>query len=149
MHYTKTLPYELDLTSRVLHEVMVSYFKDNNFPISLEEFIILDCLYINPGIIQMQIAKLTLKGRGHIGKFLKALEDKNLITRTPIKQQNKIVIKIEITEKGTELYKKLDSQIEKFVENINSDIEPKINEIIAQLKLIREDAIKKFNIKFE
>ena len=55
MNYTKTLPYELDLTSRVLHEVMVSFFKKNNFPITLEEFIILDCLSINPEIIQMQL----------------------------------------------------------------------------------------------
>ena len=68
-HYTKTLPYELELTSRVLHEATRCFFELQKFPISQEEFIILDCLYINPNIIQMEIAKLILKGRAHTGKF--------------------------------------------------------------------------------
>ena len=78
-HYTKTLPYELELTSRVLHEATRCFFELQKFPISQEEFIILDCLYINPNIIQMEIAKLILKGRAHTGKFLKSLEEKKLI----------------------------------------------------------------------
>lgn len=149
MNYTKTLPYELDLTSRVLHEVMVLFFKNNNFPITLEEFIILDCLKIDPEIIQMQLAKITLKGRGHTGKFLKSLENKSLITRQPIKKEGKVVIKIEITPKGKSLYEKMNLKIQKFVDSINPDIEIKMNTIIKDLQYIREDAIKKFNIKFE
>lgn len=149
VNYTKTLPYELDLTSRVLHEVMVSFFKNNNFPISLEEFIILDCLSMNPEIIQIQIAKMTLKGRGHTGKFLKSLEEKKLITRIPVKKDFKVVIKIEITQNGKNLYKKMNSNIQQFVNTINPEIETKINTIIKDLQFIREDAIKKFNIKFE
>ena len=99
-HYTKTLPYELELTSRVLHEATRCFFELQKFPISQEEFIILDCLYINPNIIQMEIAKLILKGRAHTGKFLKSLEEKKLITRTPVKQGSKIVMQIKITDKG-------------------------------------------------
>ena len=149
MNYTKTLPYELDLTSRVLHEVMVSFFKKNNFPITLEEFIILDCLSINPEIIQMQLAKITLKGRGHTGKFLKSLEDKNLISRLPVKKGSKVVVKIEITSKGKSLYEEMSSIIQQFVDSINPEIEAKINAIIKELRFIREDVIKKFNIRFE
>lgn len=149
MNYTKTLPYELDLTSRVLHEVMVSFFKKNNFPITLEEFIILDCLSINPEIIQMQLAKITLKGRGHTGKFLKSLEDKNLISRLPVKKGSKVVVKIEITSEGKALYEEMSSIIQQFVDSINPEIEAKINAIIKELRFIREDAIKKFNIRFE
>ncbi len=149
MNYTKTLPYELDLTSRVLHEVMVSFFKKNNFPITLEEFIILDCLSINPEIIQMQLAKITLKGRGHTGKFLKSLEDKNLISRLPVKKGSKVVVKIEITSKGKALYEEMSSIIQQFVDSINPEIEAKINAIIKELRFIREDAIKKFSIRFE
>ena len=47
-HYTKTLPYELELTSRVLHEANRCFFEMNKFPISQEEFMILDCLFIYP-----------------------------------------------------------------------------------------------------
>lgn len=149
MNYTKTLPYELDLTSRVLHEVMVLFFRNNKFPISLEEFIILDCLMINPGIIQMQLAKMTLKGRGHTGKFLKSLEEKGLIIRNPVKKNSKIVIELEITIEGLELHKNLNSQIDAFVAEMNPNIKTKVDELIGLLKLIRKDAIEKFNIKFE
>ena len=70
-HYTKTLPYELELTSRVLHEAAKCYFEQCNFPISPEEFAILDCLYLKPDIIQIDLAKMILKGRAHTGRFLK------------------------------------------------------------------------------
>ena len=103
-HYTKTLPYELELTSRVLHEATRCFFELQKFPISQEEFIILDCLYINPNIIQMEIAKLILKGRAHTGKFLKSLEEKKLITRTPVKQGSKIVMQIKITDERNNCY---------------------------------------------
>ena len=102
-HYTKSLPYELELTSRVLHEVAKCFFDDNKYPVNQDEFIILDCLYMYPEIIQIELAKLMLKGRAHTGKFLKSLEEKKLIERTPAKQDSKIVMKITVTPEGQEV----------------------------------------------
>ena len=149
MNYTKTLPYELDLTSRVLHEVMVLFFKNNKFPISLDEFIVLDSIYMNPEIIQIQIAKIILKGRGHTGKLLKSLEEKNIITRNPIMKNSKVVIEIKISDYGIKTYKAIDKKVTEFVKTISPEIESKIKEIIQLMKHIRNDAIDKFNIKFE
>ena len=149
VHYTKTLLYELELTSRVLHEATRCLFEMNEFPISQEEFIILDCLYINPDIIQIELAKMILKGRAHTGKFLRSLEDKKLIVRAPATHGSKIIMQITITESGLELYKKINKAMDEYIKNASSVLNIKINEVMQALKTIREDAITKFDIKFD
>ena len=148
-HYTKTLPYELELTSRILHEANRCFFEMNKFPITQEEFIILDCIYINPNIIQMELAKLILKGRAHTGKFLKSLEEKKLITRTPIKQDSKIVMQITITKKGLEIYSQISKAMDKYIKTASSSVNINIKDIIKALQIIRNDATNRFNIKFD
>ena len=148
-HYTKTLPYELELTSRVLHEATRCFFEQNNFPISQEEFIILDCLYIHPDIIQMDLAKLILKGRAHTGKFLKALEAKKFVSRKAAKQGSKIVIQNTMTEEGMKIYKTVGNALDKHIKYASSGLNIQISDVIQQLQTIRHDAVKKFNIKFD
>lgn len=149
-HYTRSLPYELELTSRVLHEVAKCFFERNNYPVSQDEFIILDCLYMYPDIIQIELAKLILKGRAHTGKFLKSLEEKKLIERTPAKQGSKIVMKISVTPKGHEVYETISKSLDEHIQESNSDYEiEKVREVIDMLRGIREKAVEKYSIKFE
>lgn len=148
-HYTNSLPYELALTSRVLHEAMDMFFKNNDFPVSPDEYIILDCLYTHPDIIQMELAKMILKGRAHTGKFLKSIEEKKLIIRTPVLQSSKIVMRIEITAQGLEIYKEINKTVTSYIKNICVVPESKIQETIDLLKSLREDTVRQFGIKFE
>ena len=147
-HYTKSLPYELELTSRVLHEAARCFFEQHQFIISQEEFIMLDCLYMHPGIIQIELAKLIMKGRAHTGKFLKSLEQKGLIERTPKNQGSKIIIESTITQRGLELYKTISEALDRHISESNTYTQIDVQGLIKILTLIREDAIKKFNIKF-
>ena len=148
-HYTKSLPYELALTSRVLHEAMVVFFKNNEFPISPDEYVILDCQYTHPNIIQMELAKMILKVRAHTGKFLKTMEEKGLIVRTPALQGSKIIMQIEITQNGLTIYNEINKVVTSYVEKTSIIPESKIQETIDFLKTLREDAVKQFGIKFE
>ena len=148
-HYTKSLLYELELTSRVLHESMLCYFKQKEFEITPDEYIILDCLYMNPNIIQMELAKMILKGRAHTGKFLKSLEKKGMITRTPIQRGATIVMKLEITTDGLEIYNKISNEILSYIKRTSVIPKAKIDDTINMLKAIREDALNRFNIKFD
>ncbi len=148
-HYTKTLPYELELTSRVLHEAAKCYFEQCNFPISPEEFAILDCLYLKPDIIQIDLAKMILKGRAHTGRFLKSLEDKKLIVRKQVKKANKTVTQNLITKEGLSLYNNMRKQMDKYIQETNPDINIQINDIINLLQQIRKNCTDKFNIKFD
>ena len=148
-HYTKTLPYELELTSRVLHEAAKCYFEQCNSPISPEEFAILDCLYLKPDIIQIDLAKMILKGRAHTGRFLKSLEDKKLIVRKQVKKANKTVTQNLITKEGLSLYNNMRKQMDKYIQETNPDINIQINDIINLLQQIRKNCTDKFNIKFD
>ncbi len=148
-HYTKSLPYELELTSRALHEATKSYFEQSNFPITPDEFIVLDCLYLKPDIIQIDLAKMILKGRAHTGRFLKSLEEKELIVRKPVRQASRTITKNIITPKGLELYNKIRSQIDKYIEETNPNINIQVNDIINLLQAIRKNCVEKFNIKFD
>lgn len=147
-HYTKSLPYELELTSRVLHEAARCFFEQHQFIISQEEFIILDCLYMYPGIIQIELAKLIMKGRAHTGKFLKSLEQKGLIARTPKNQGSKIIMESTITAKGLEIYKTISNALDQYISESSTYADIDVQNVIKILQLIRDDAIKKFNIKF-
>ena len=148
-HYTKSLPYELELTSRVLHEAAKCYFEQCSFPVTPEEFTILDCLYLKPDIIQIDLAKMILKGRAHTGRFLKSLEEKKLIVRKPVREGSKTITKNIITKEGLDIYKKVCSEIDKYIEETNSDVNVQINDVIKLLQNIRKNCTDKFNIKFD
>ncbi|MBP3923607.1 MarR family transcriptional regulator [bacterium] len=149
-HYTKSLPYELELTSRVVHEASTSLFKQKNFPITHDEFVILDCLSIYPDIIQIELAKMILKGRAHTGRFLMALEEKGFIKRTPAKHGTKLIMKLSITPEGLNVYKKVSKEIDRHIdalhERLNMD---KIRILIDMLHDIRKDAYENFDIDFK
>lgn len=103
-----------------------------------------------PDIIQIELAKLILKGRAHTGKFLKSLEEKKLIERTPAKQGSKIVMKISVTPKGHEVYETISKSLDEHIQESNSDYEiEKVREVIDMLRGIREKAVEKYSIKFE
>ena len=148
-HYTKTLPYELELTSRVIHEATKCYFEQCNFPITPEEFIVLDCLYLKPDIIQIDLAKMILKGRAHTGRFLKSLEEKKLMERKPVRQSSRTVTKNIITPDGLKLYKKMCAEIDKYIQETNPQLNIQINDVIKILQEIRKNCTDRFNIKFE
>ena len=148
-HYTKTLPYELELTSRVIHEATKCYFEQCNFPITPEEFIVLDCLYLKPDIIQIDLAKMILKGRAHTGRFLKSLEEKKLIERKHVRQATRTVTRNIITPEGLKLYKKMCAEMDKYIQETNSQLNVQINDVIKLLQIIRQNCTEKFNIKFD
>ena len=148
-HYTKSLPYELELTSRVLHEAAKCYFEQNNFPVTQEEFTILDCLYIYPDIIQIELAKLIFKGRAHTGRFLKSLEEKGLIERYPEKLGSKIIMRNKMTPKGLNIYNNISKVLDKHIKQAGSGLNIDIKNTIKILQEIRKSTIKQYNIKFD
>ncbi len=148
-HYTKSLLYELELTSRILHEAAKCHFAKCNYPITPEEFTILDCLYLKPDIIQIDLARMILKGRAHTGRFLKSLEEKGLIERKPVRIGSKSVTKNTITKEGLALYNRICSEIDTYIEETNSDVNIQVNDVIKLLQEIRKNCLEKFDIKFE
>ncbi len=148
--YTDSLQYNLEATARMLQEAISVQFKDLDFGISYDEFIILDEIFHTPGILQIELAKKILKGRAYTGKFLTALENKGYITRKKaIKGKKQIVFENYITSEGENVLEIGIHTIKNYVHQIpiinnNNDMK----HIIDFLKNLKSDVENKFNVKF-
>ncbi len=149
-HYTESLPYELELTSRVLHETIVRFFNENNFGITHDEFVVLDTLSINDGISQIDLAKLILKGRAHTGRFLMSLEEKGLVVRSPSKKGKRLIMQNSVTAKGRLVLQKVSDFIERYINDMNlQDKQENAAKLIQLLRVVRSDLLERFDIKFQ
>ena len=69
--YTNSVIFAAEYISRLYREYVRKMVKEHSFPISYEEYIILDTVYFNPGSIQMEIAKKICMQRSYLCKLLK------------------------------------------------------------------------------
>lgn len=60
-HYTDSINYELEQTSRMMKMLTNQLFSKLDISISLDEYIALDTVSVNAGICQRDLAKLILK----------------------------------------------------------------------------------------
>lgn len=152
VHYTNCFPYVLELTSRVIQEAINRDFKKNNLEISHMEFVVLDTIYCNEGILQIDLAKKLLKTRAHTGKFLNALLDKGLIERKKaIKGSRQVIMKNYLTEKGLSVHTHCVEEIKKYIDNTLPKTlkDDDVDKLVAFLLGIKQDVEKRCNINFD
>ena len=56
---------------------------------------------------------------------------------------------IKITDKGLKTYRKIANALDEHIKDASAGLKIRINDVISALQTIREDAVTKFNIKFE
>ena len=146
--YTSSIIFAAEYISRLYKEYVRKIVKDQNLPISYEEYIILDTVYFYPGSIQMEIAKKICMQRSYLCKLLSKLENEGYIKREEkIKGQRQVVIAIYITDKGEKIQKKMYSiLIETLMSKQPLDMN-KMHEISKELFKICEEGTKNFNLK--
>ncbi|MBS5802155.1 MAG: MarR family transcriptional regulator [Brachyspira sp.] len=98
--YTETIAFAAELVTKAFNEIARNIvLKDQK--LNKEEYIILENIYLNPGIIQLEIAKNILMKRSYVCKFLAELEEKGFIRREPaLRGKRQIVYKNYITPLG-------------------------------------------------
>ena len=117
--YTQSLEFAAELLTKAIKETMRKVDKEMNFKVSHEEYIILETVCLNPGIIQIDIAKKIFMQRSYVGKLLAKLEESGYIKRTQsIKGKKKVVMKSYITDSGIEAYNEVKDWI---LEEINKN----------------------------
>ena len=146
--YTSSIIFAAEYISRLYKEYVRKIVKDQNLPISYEEYIILDTVYFYPGSIQMEIAKKICMQRSYLCKLLSKLENEGYIKREEkIKGKRQVVISIYITEKGEEIQKRMYSiLIETLMSKLNFDLD-NLNNISKELFKICDEGTKNFNLK--
>ena len=61
-HFIDSLGYEIELTSRICHELFKRWFEKNTDLLTIDEFIILDTIDCEHKLSQIELAHMTLKG---------------------------------------------------------------------------------------
>jgi len=96
-----TIGYLISKTALYFRITGLQFFKEKNFSITHEQFVILYILSIENGIYQRQLGKIALKDRPNITRLIDILEEKGLVYRE-IDPNNRRIVKLFITEEGKE-----------------------------------------------
>ena len=120
--YTEGMFFQIRLTSRYLTLMGNQAFEKLNFPISFEEYMILDIIAYNEGICHRDLAKMLLRDRSNIGKIVANLENKKLIKITPDIRNNRSIKKLNITDSGKKLCNKMYTKLEPYIETLNKAV---------------------------
>lgn len=137
-HYTDSIHYELEQTSRLMKILTIQLFEKLEIEISMDEYAALDTVSVNAGICQRDLAKLILKDRANTGRILNVLEQKGFITRFIDTKNNRLVKKMGITEKGLSELNNINNKVKAYLEGVTKRISQKeIEKVKKALKALR------------
>lgn len=138
LHYTDSIHYELEQTSRLMKMLGKQLFEKLEIDITMDEYAALDTVSINAGICQRDLAKLIIKDRANTGRILDTLEQKGFITRFIDTKNNRLVKKMGITEKGYEELNFINQKIKYHFEGVTRKLsEESVQKVQATLKAFR------------
>ena len=120
--YNEGMFFQIRLTARYLTLMGNQAFEKLNFPISFEEYIILDTIAYNEGICNRDLAKILLRDRSNVGKISAVLEEKKLIKIIPDIRNNRSIKKLQVTEAGIKLCNKMYTKLEPHIKILNEAI---------------------------
>lgn len=142
LHYTDSIHYELEQTSRLMKKLTNQLFENLGIDITMDEYAALDTVSINAGICQRDLAKLILKDRANTGRLLDSLEQKGFITRFIDTKNNRLVRKMGITEIGLKELDKITKKVKQYLEGVTQKVTPSDVEKV-------QDTLKSFRIELE
>ena len=138
-HYTDSIHYELEQTSRLMNMLTNQLFKKLELSITFDEYIALDTVSSNAGICQRDLAKLILKDRANTRRILNELEQKGFITRFIDTKNNRLVKKMGITETGLQELNSINNKIKTYLSGVTKRIPPedvdKVRDILRAFRL--------------
>lgn len=142
LHYTDSIHYELEQTSRLMKKLTNQLFENLGIDITMDEYAALDTVSINAGICQRDLAKLILKDRANTGRLLDSLEQKGFITRFIDTKNNRLVRKMGITEIGLKELDKITKKVKQYLEGVTQKVTPSDVEKV-------QETLKSFRIELE
>ena len=139
--------YAIGKTAHYLKMVALTFFKEEQFMLTPEQFFTLYFLYKEDGINQRQLARIALKDRPNITRILDILEKNNFVHRE-VDPNNRRIYKVFITEEGK---KKAETILPLFIEvqNMakNGLTDEEIDSLIRILGKIRSNLEETFKLQ--
>ncbi len=142
LHYTDSIHYELEQTSRLMKKLTNQLFEKLGIDLTIDEYSALDTVSVNAGICQRDLAKLILKDRANTGRILNTLEQKGFITRFIDTKNNRLVKKMGITAEGLQELDTINKKIKSYLEGVTKRIAPEDVERVQQ-------TLKSFRLELE
>ena len=147
-HYIDSIYYDLELTANVIKTMGAQIFEKMGIELTPVEHAALDTISCNKGICQRDLAKLIFKDRANTGRILDSLEEKKLIKRYIDTKNNRLVRKLDLTEKGRRKLNNIRNKIEETLKTISISIsDDEISKIQNSLKSLRNAVLEIVNVK--
>jgi len=102
VHFTESIYYELELTSKYCRLMGQQFFELMNVGLTPDEFAALDIILHNEDMCQRDLAKMLLKDRANTGRIIASLEEKGCLERFVDTKNNRLVRKMKVTALGLE-----------------------------------------------
>ena len=104
--YYQSIEYAAEYLAKVCKEVSRKVHKEKGFDVSHEEYILMETIFLNPGIMQGQIADKISMQRNYVCKLLTKLKSAGYIKRkTEIKGKRQVTYNNYLTIEGEKIYK--------------------------------------------
>lgn len=145
-HYTDSFVYHMEQTTAYCKEKGEQYLKSISSGLTLDQFIAVDILSINPGICQMDLAKVILKDRVYTSRLINALEEKGLAERRLETKGKRPVNKLYLTKEGEKLLSELQEELQEVYEEAFKDFDKKELEATINGILKLKECISKFTV---
>lgn len=125
-----TLICNIEQVARLGRRSATQYFdKNDNIPVSFNDFLILETLFDNPNIHQRSLAKILVRGTANLSRELDRLEKLDLIERDVNIKDKRIVKTLKLSDKGYKIYQEACDNCVSHVEEIENVFSQKEFEI--------------------
>ena len=139
LRFTDSVVYSIEEIARYIEINGKDFFSKFTTTLTAEEFRTLDVIKYNPDICQRDLAKLILRDRVRAGRILDSLEEKELIRRFGDMKNKRLVKKMELTDKGSEIHQEIFEKLLPIHAKMSEKISPEqIKELKKLLGLLKE-----------
>lgn len=121
-HYVDTAIYSIDMIIRNLKIELRKRIDKLDIGITSEQFVVLDTIYYYENMYQEKLSTILMKDKSNITRILKILENKNLIQRHVHNLNNRLIYRLDITDKGKKIIDENMPKIKQYITELFKNI---------------------------
>ncbi|MFT7084529.1 MAG: DNA-binding MarR family transcriptional regulator [Vicingaceae bacterium] len=144
MDFNRNINFELEKTVHLIRSKTLEVFRENNFPISKEQWLILERIAAKEGSNQKDIAKDTFKDPAALTRMLDLLVDKGFAQRKTSKSDRR-TFDIYLTVEGGRLVNRITPTINVFHSAIEQSLTKEDEKYLLRLLSKLQDKIDTLN----
>lgn len=126
--YTQLIGYKIIKGEVLIKRKLLSAFIEKGYDITFEQWTVLNVLYVEPGLIQSEIAEKTYKDKTNVTRILDVLSKNGYVVRESHEKDRRISC-IYLTDKGRKMF----DDLIPYIESINEQFRKGISDAELQM----------------